>query len=159
MSRDARFSEGGEAPLSLRAETVEDLSVMAALAQDAVLPVSEIKYEQKARRLSMLLNRFRWEDKARAEAEGRPYERVQALLVVSDVLRVASQGFERSDAELVLSVLDVAFEAGVDGAGRVVLTLAGDGALAAEVECLSVDLRDVSRPYLAVSGKAPQHPA
>jgi len=158
MSRDASFSEGGEAPLSLRAETAEDLAVIAALVQDAVFAVTEIRYEAKARRLSMLLNRFRWEDKAKAEASGRPYERVQALLVISDVTHVSSQGFDRKEADLVLSLLDISFEAAAEGAGRVFLTLAGDGAIAAEVECLSVDLRDVTRPYQAVSGQAPHHP-
>jgi hypothetical protein len=42
-----------------------------------------------------------------------------------------------------------------NGTGRVVLTLAGDGAIAAQAECLDVTLRDVTRPYLAPSGKAP----
>ncbi|WP_444464457.1 DUF2948 family protein [Rhodobacter capsulatus] len=158
MSRDARFDDGAEGPLSLRAESAEDLAVIAALVQDAVLPVTEIRYEPKARRLSMLLNRFRWEDKAAAEAEGRPYERVQSLLVLSDVTQVASQGFDRKDPDLVLSALDIAFEPAAEGAGRVVITLAGDGAIAAGVECLSVDLRDVTRPYRAVSGQAPSHP-
>jgi len=158
MSRDARFDDGAEGPLSLRAESAEDLGVLAALVQDAVLPVTEIRFEAKARRLSMLINRFRWEDKAQAEAEGRPYERVQSLLVLSDVTQVASQGFDRKEADLVLSVLDISFEPGAEGAGRVVITLAGDGAIAAGVECLSVDLRDVTRPYRAVSGQAPNHP-
>lgn len=158
MSRDARFDDGAEGPLSLRAESAEDLGVLAALVQDAVLPVTEIRYEAKARRLSMLVNRFRWEDKAQAEAEGRPYERVQSLLVLSDVTQVASQGFDRKEADLVLSLLDIVFEPGTEGAGRVVITLAGDGAIAAGVECLSVDLRDVTRPYRAVSGQAPNHP-
>lgn len=158
MSRDARFDDGAEGPLSLRAESAEDLAVIAALVQDAVLPVTEIRFEPKARRLSMLINRFRWEDKAAAEAEGRPYERVQSLLVLSDVTQVASQGFDRKDPDLVLSALDIAFEPAAEGAGRVVITLAGDGAIAAGVECLSVDLRDVTRPYRAVSGQAPTHP-
>jgi hypothetical protein len=39
-----------------------------------------------------------------------------------------------------------------------VLTLAGDGAIALEVECLDVTLRDVTRPYAAISGKLPMHP-
>ena len=158
MSRDARFDDGAEGPLSLRAESAEDLAVIAALVQDAVLPVTEIRFEPKARRLSMLINRFRWEDKVQAEAEGRPYERVQSLLVLSDVTQVASQGFDRKDPDLVLSALDIAFEPAAEGAGRVVITLAGDGAIAAGVECLSVDLRDVTRPYRAVSGQAPTHP-
>lgn len=155
---DARFEDGGEQPLALRAETVEDLGVIAALVQDAVLPASEIVWEAKARRLAFLINRFRWEDKPAAEAEKRPYERVQSLLVISDVRRVSSMGIDRADKDLVLSVLDLGFVAGEDGAGRIELTLAGDGAIAAEVECLSVDLRDVTRPYRAVSGQAPRHP-
>ncbi|KFE35526.1 DUF2948 family protein [Thioclava atlantica] len=156
--RDAKFEDVGEGAIALRAETEDDLAVIAALAQDAVLPITEIAWEAKSRRLALLLNRFRWEDKAQAEAEKRPYERVRALLVISDVTRIASMGIDRSDRDLVLSILDVTFEAKEDGAGRVVLTLAGDGAIAADVECLDVDLRDVERPYRAPSGQAPHHP-
>lgn len=154
---DASFADGAEGALALRAESPEDLAVIAALVQDAVFSASEIRYEPRAHRLAFLLNRFRWEDKEAAEAEKRPYERVQALLVLSGVTHVASQGFDRQEKDLVLSVLDLAFEPGAEGAGRLVLVLAGDGAIAAEVECLEVDLRDVTRPYRAVSGKAPAH--
>lgn len=155
---DARFEDAAEAPLSLRAETPEDLAVIAALVQDAVLPVTEIRWEAKARRLALLLNRFRWEDKAAAEAARRPFERVQSVLVISDVTGIASQGVDRQDRDLVLSLLDLAWEPGLDGAGKLTLTLAGDGAIAVSVECLAVDLRDVTRPYAAVSGRAPHHP-
>ena len=155
---DARFEDAAEGPLSLRAESAEDLAVIAALVQDAVLPVTEIRWEAKARRLALLINRFRWEDKAAAETARRPFERVQSLLVISDVTGIASQGFDRHDRELVLSILDLGWEAGLDGAGRISVTLAGDGAIAVTVECLAVDLRDVTRPYAAVSGRAPHHP-
>lgn len=158
MNRDAKFEEGGEGAIALRAETKDDLPVIAALVQDAVLPITEIAWEAKSRRLALLINRFRWEDKEQAEAEKRPYERVRSLLVISDVTHVASMGIDRSDRDVVLSILDVTFEEAEDGAGRVTLTLAGDGALAADVECLDVDLRDVERPYRAPSGKVPHHP-
>ncbi|KEO55454.1 DUF2948 family protein [Thioclava pacifica] len=158
MTRDATFEDGGEGAIALRAETKDDLAVIAALVQDAILPITEIAWEAKARRLALLINRFRWEDKAAAEAEKRPYERVRSLLVLSDVTHVASMGIDRSDRDVVLSVLDISFEEAEDGAGRVTLTLAGDGALAADVECLDVDLRDVERPYRAPSGHAPHHP-
>lgn len=158
MTRDAKFEDGGEGALALRAETKDDLAVIAALVQDAILPITEIAWEAKARRLALLINRFRWEDKAAAEAEKRPYERVRSLLVISDVTHVASMGIDRSDRDVVLSILDISFEEAEDGAGRVTLTLAGDGALAADVECLDVDLRDVERPYRAPSGHAPHHP-
>ncbi len=158
MTRDAKFEDGGEGAIALRAETKDDLPVIAALVQDAVLPITEIAWEAKSRRLALLINRFRWEDKAQAGAEKRPYERVRSLLVISDVTHVSSMGIDRSDRDVVLSILDITFEETEDGAGRVTLTLAGDGALAADVECLDVDLRDVERPYRAPSGKVPHHP-
>ena len=155
---DARFEDGGEAPPNLRAETPHGLPVSAALLQGAVLGVADIDWSPRRRQLSFLINRFRWEDRAAAEREKRPYERVRALLVLSDVTHVASSGFDRSDRDLVLSVLDIGWIAGPEGTRRLVLTLSGGGEIPAEAECLSVDLRDVSRPYRAVSGAAPHHP-
>ncbi|MDD8023120.1 MAG: DUF2948 family protein [Paracoccaceae bacterium] len=155
---DARFTDASEGPLALRAESPEDLAVIAALVQDAVLPITEISWEARARRLAFLVNRFRWEDRTQAEAEGRVFERVQSLLVISDVTGIASTGIDRADRDAVISILDLGWEPGADGAGRLIVTLAGDGAIAASAECLSVDLRDVTRPYRAVSGQAPHHP-
>ena len=61
-----------------------------------------------------------------------------------------------------LSLLSLAFEPAADPqsdpGGHVLLTLAGDGAIRVQVEALEVSLRDVTRPYLAPSGKTPQHP-
>lgn len=59
---------------------------------------------------------------------------------------------------MILSLLSVGWEAGEDGTGRLVLTLAGDGAIALETECVNVTLQDVTRPYEAPSKKAPEHP-
>lgn len=155
---DASFHDAGpDQPLALRAETPDDVPVLAALVQDAVLTVGDIRYARAGRRLSLLLTRFRWEDAEAAGAEGRPYERVRALLVVSDALRVQSDGIAREGRETVLSLLDLRWEPGEDGTGRLILTFAGDGALAVSAECLSVDLRDVTRPHRAVSGHAPSH--
>lgn len=154
---DARFEDGGETALTLLAFSPEDLQVISALLQDAVLPASEIRWDRRARKLALLVNRFRWEDRDAAEREGRPYERVRSLLVIGDVLRVASQGVPRGDADTVLSILSLDWQPGEDGTGRLVLVLAGDGAIAADVECIDLTLRDVTRPYLAPSRKAPGH--
>lgn len=155
---DARYQDGAEAPLRLRALAADDLAVISALLQDAVLPVTEMRHDRRRRRFALLVNRFRWEDRDRAEQAGRPYERVQSLLVVEGVLAAASQGIDRRDRDTVVSILALGFEPGADGAGRVVLTFAGDGAVALTVECLEVTLRDVTRPYLAPSRHAPRHP-
>ncbi len=156
---DARFEDGGEAPLHLVAQDAADLGVLAALVQDAVFPITEMRWQKARRRFALLFNRFRWEDREAADRAGRAYERVQSLLVVDDAMTVRTQGIDRDDRDTVLSLLDIGWEPGEDGTGRVVLTLAGDGAIAIEVEALEVTLRDVTRPYLAPSGKAPYHPA
>ena len=117
-----------------------------------------MRWDRKGRTLALLLNRFRWEDRASAEKTARPYERVRSLLVISDVTHVSSQGIDRTDKDLILSVLSLAWEPTADGAGRVTVTLAGDGAIAADVECLDLAIRDMTRPYVAPSGHVPHHP-
>ena len=158
MAEDATFEEGGEQPLRLKALDAEDLAVLSSLAQDAVFPASEMQWDRKARRFGLLLNRFRWEDADRATARRRDLERVQSVLAIEDVTGVRSQGVPRGDKDVVLSLLSIAFEAGEDGTGVLYLTLAGDGIIAVSVEALEVLLKDVTRPYRAVSGQKPQHP-
>lgn len=158
MTKDATFEDGREAPLRLKALDTDDLAVMAALVQDAVFPASEMKWDAKARRFAILLNRFRWEDADNARLRKRSFERVQTVLVIEDVMKVQSQGVDKTDPDMIFSLLSINFEAGEDGTGRVVLTLAGDGVIGLEVEALEVLLRDVTRPYVAPSAKAPSHP-
>lgn len=158
MNVDARFEDGAEKPLRLAAMDADDLGVLAALVQDAVLPANEMVWQKGRRRFACLLNRFRWEDKVRAERGQRAFERVQSVLAFDDVLSVAHQGIEARDEDTVLSLLTLAFEPGPDGTGRMVLTFAGDGAVAVDVEAINVTLQDVTRPYRAPSGKAPSHP-
>ena len=155
---DARFTDADPAPLALLASDADDLTVISALVQDAILPVSEIVYDARHRQLALLLNRFRWEDAELARRDGRPYERVRAVLLISDVQRVLSDGIDRKDQDLILELLALSWQAGEDGTGRLLLEFAGDGTLAVEAECLNVELRDVTRPYIAPSRRAPQHP-
>ena len=157
MTEDARFADGTDRPLRLKAFDSDDLKVMAALVQDAVFPASEMQWDSRRRRFAVLLNRFRWEDKTRAETRGE-FERVQSVLTVDDVHTIASQGVPRGDADTVLSLLTLEFAPGPDGTGQLLLTLAGDGAIRLDVETLEVTLHDATRPYVAPSGKAPDHP-
>jgi hypothetical protein len=157
MTQDAKFEDGGEAPLRLKALDVEDLNVIGALIQDAVFPASEMRWDRKARRFAILLNRFRWEDADRAATRKRDFERVQSVMVIEDVLAVRSQGVDPRETEMVYSLLSMVFHPGEDGMGRLELTLAGDGAVAVDVEVLEVVLRDVTRPYAAPSKQAPVH--
>lgn len=152
MTEDARFEDASPAPLRLRAMDAEDLQVISSLVQDAVFPITEMTWQRSQRRFALLINRFRWEDAAVGRAE-----RVQSVLAFEDVQAVRTNGIDRADRDLVLSLLSITLEPGEDGTGRAILWLAGDGAIAVDVEALEVSLRDVTRPYLAPSGKAPQH--
>jgi len=160
---DATFEDGAEKPLRLKALDVDDLSVIAGFVQDAVFPASEIKWDRKARRFAILLNRFRWEDAARAETRARDYERVQSVLMIEDAVKVQSQGVpslgNATDSDTVFSLLTLAFQASDDGSGFIELTLAGDGAIRVQVEALEIVLKDVTRPYTAPSKSKPSHPA
>lgn len=154
MSQDARFEDGRETPLHLGAMDAEDLKVIAALTQDAVFPATEMAWLPRDRRFAILLNRFRWEDGGRMRHGA---ERVQSVLAIDTVVRVSSQGINRSDPDTIFSLLSIDFEAGDAGSDFILLTLAGDGAIRLEIEAVDVTLKDVTRPYSAVSGSTPDH--
>ena len=154
MSEDARFEDGREIPLNLGALDGEDIKILSALTQDAVFPVTEMTWRAKERRFAILLNRFRWEDAENAQRRGRDVERVQSLLVVENGTKVASQGVDRSDADVILALLSIEVDEDTE---EVTLTLAGDGAIHLSIGALEVSLKDVTRPYLAPSGKTPDH--
>ena len=150
MTDDARFEDGVRRPLRLWATDPEDLQVVSALCQDAVLPASEMRWIPSERRFAMLVNRFRWEDR-------RSAERVRTVLVASDVTGVSGQGVRPGDADTVLSLLSLLWEPDEAPAGRLILRFAGDGEVAVAADCLDLRLTDVTRPYAAPSGRAPEH--
>jgi len=150
VTRDATFRDADSAPMRLWATDAEDLQVVSALCQDAVLPASEMRWLASERRFALLVNRFRWEDR-------RDAERVRALLVAGDVTHVAGQGIEKGDGDTILSLLSLDWAPGADGAGALILTFAGDGVVRVEADCLDLRLHDVTQPYGAPSGKVPDH--
>jgi hypothetical protein len=157
MTEDARFEDGGERPLRLKAEDARDLEIVSALVQDAVFHRGDARWLRDERRFALLINRFRWEDLPRAERAGRRFERVRSVLSIEDAMRVRSSGLDEVEDDTVLSILSLTWIPGEDGTGLVDLALAGDGEIRVEVEALEVVLRDVTRPYRAPSGTAPSH--
>jgi len=151
MTQDAKFEDGAEQPIRLRGESVEDVTVIASLIQDAILPSSEISWLPKENRFGLLLNRFRWENKS------KDTERVQTVLVFDSVLKARTNGVDPANKDQILSVLDITFTAGEDGTGTLTLILAGDGEIALDVECIDIILQDATRPYIAPSKSTPSH--
>ena len=133
-------------PLRLLAEDDEDLAIISAALQDAILRPADIVWERGARRLTIELSRFCW------ECGGT---RVRAAMQFGDVLAVKSRGLPRlPDAMLELLALD--FEPTEAPGGRVTLMFAGGGDLRLDVECLDAVVADLSERWPARG--APQHP-
>jgi hypothetical protein len=152
---DARFEDAADRPLRLLAESVEDLKVIATLAQDAVGKVGDGVWMKGRRRFVLQMNRFRWEDKAAAERARRPYERVRSALTLENVTGVRARGVDAFDREAVWSLLAIAFDPGEDGAGDVRLLLSDGAEIAVSVEALEARLVDLTRPWEARG--APRH--
>ena len=149
MNDDARFQDVviSDQPLRLSVETTEDLEIASALIQDCVGVAGEISWMPKRRRLAMLVNRFRWEDREDAERQKRDYERVRTAIVFDNVEAVRTNGLDPSDKDAVYAVLHVTFEMGEEPSGTISLELAGDGTLALDVETMEVRIMDMSRPW------------
>jgi len=98
-----------EAGLRLRAEDAEDLAVISACLQDALVSVRDLAYDREGRRFVFVANRFRWEGRAinAAAAEGGPFERILCGVAFDEVDEVAYRGFHRSEEDRILSLLAI----------------------------------------------------
>jgi hypothetical protein len=126
-------------PLRLLAQDAEDLEVISAAMQDAVLKVGDIAFEATARRLTVALNRYRWE----AGRGGR----VRAGLQLGGVLKVQTRKIRRGARDAVLELLAMTFTPGEAPGGTVTLSFAGGADLRANVECVEAVLADLSAPW------------
>jgi len=156
---DARFEDAplSDQPLRLKAESAEDLAVISSLVQDAVGKPGDVVWMARKRRLIVMVNRFRWEDSADALQTRRPFERVRSALTVDSVLKVRARGVDPADTDQVYDLLALLFEPSEGCAGVLTLTLAGNAEISVEVECLELTLADLTQPWAAKSGTAPEH--
>jgi hypothetical protein len=127
--------------LKLRAEDAQDLAVISSALQDAVCKIGDIAFDAAAKRLTLGLNRFRW------EAGAKTNERVRCGLQFGGVMAVQQRKLRTDAKKAVLELLAVTFEPGEAPGGAILLTFAGGGDLRAQVECIDVVLADVSQPW------------
>ena len=154
--------------MKLRARDAEDLQVIAAVLQDAILPVKEMAYLPEQKRFVLLFNRFKWESLPREVAEEamtsapreRPdeaeeadaafeevdestvFERVHAALTFDGVRNVQLRGIDRKDSSRVLELLTVE-----PRDGEIALHFAGDAAIRLEARKIRVHLEDMGEPW------------
>jgi hypothetical protein len=131
--------------LRLVALDSEDLAVISANLQDALVKTADMAYLPPTKRFVIVAARFDW---VRAAAQGA-MERCRAGLHFERVLKVARMGFDQQDAGLVLNLLSIAFTETDAPAGQVILTFSGGGAVRLDVECLEAQMRDIGPRWKA----------
>lgn len=139
--------------LKIIARDAEDLTVVSACLQDALVPMTEMRYLPQERRFIMVVNRFRWE----RAAEKRPeladatfdeaedfgdLQRVNCGICIDRVLAVRSRDIDQSRPDDFLSLLSVHF----DG-GKLNLVFAGGGVIQLETEALALYLSDLGTAW------------
>ncbi|MCT8267190.1 DUF2948 family protein [Afifella sp. JA880] len=129
--------------LRLMAMDEEDLQIISAYVQDAVVKVGDIKWLPQEKRLLLPMNRFAWEAAPERRALSRVFERRRAVLHFERVEKAKSFGIDRNDGERVLSLLAVQFAPTAAPAGEVTLVFAGDAAIKLKVECCEARLADL----------------
>lgn len=135
--------------LKLLARDVEDLSVISAILQDALIPVSEMAYLPEERRFAVVANRFRWE---RSPAGSRRSgERRLAGLSIGGVTAVQRRGFSLGERDRILVLLAIRQ---VEGALQ--LDFAGGASIRLEAAEIVCHLDDLGEPW--PTRWQPRHP-
>jgi hypothetical protein len=129
------------AKLKLRAEDAEDIAVIAACLQDALVQVSDIAYLPDERRFVMVANRFCWEGCGEADG-GEPFSRVHCGVVFDGVGRVRLKKIDRKKPGRTLELLTIR-----TGDGLVELMFAGGAEIRLDVAAVSCHIDDMDEPW------------
>ncbi len=124
--------------LRLLAQDEEDLAILSAHMQDALVRVADMTFVPKPGVFALVGSRFDW-----VAAEQGVRQRRQVGLHFDRVLKASRKGFEKAQAEDVLNLLSMIFTMTDAPAGVVDLVFSGGGAVRLEVECLEGQLRDL----------------
>jgi len=116
----------------------EDLEVVSAHVQDAVVKASDVRWRPDEKRVVLPLSRFDWES---AQGDKPQFRRRSAALRFERVL--SCKGRQVPDRDTVLNLLAVEFAEGDAPSGVVTLTFSGGAALRLDVECLEAELADL----------------
>lgn len=134
--------------LKLSALDIEDLAVISAHMQDAVLLVGDMGYSAKRRQFALLANRFAW-DKAETA------ERRRTGLHFDRVLAAKTLNIDIAEKDEVLSLLSVSFVETDAPAGEVLLSFSGGATVRLLVECLECQMADLGPAWSALG--VPRH--
>ena len=138
-------------PLKLIALDKDDIEIVSAHLQDAVVKVGDIVWLPAEKRLVLGLNRFDWE----ACGEASPcYQRRRTALRFERVLALRCRNVSPAAKEEVLNLLAVEYAESDAPSGTVTLIFSGGAALRLEVECLECELADLGPTWTAAARPA-----
>ncbi|TAH36521.1 MAG: DUF2948 family protein [Alphaproteobacteria bacterium] len=133
--------------LKLRVEDVEDLSVVAMLLQDALVPVVDMAFlpspSTNTHQFALIASRFCWEKSCQNIDKTHSAARRHTAFVIGNVKSVQYKGIDREDKNLILSLLTIF----ADNEKNISLFFAGDGVVKIEIDCLSCVLQDMAEPW------------
>lgn len=135
--------------LKLVALDEQDLGIVSAHVQDAVVRVDELEYLPGLKRFVVPMRRFAWEVKSGFLR--RHNERRQSVLHFDRVLGVKTAGIRRDKPDDALSLLAVSFVPIDQPVGLVELVFSGGGAVMLDVECIEARLADLGGAWAATS--------
>lgn len=130
----------------------EDLEVVSAHLQDAVVKVSDVLWRPNESRVVVALNRFDWES---AQSDRPEYRRRRSALRFERVLSCKCRSVDPAGKDAVLNLLTVEFTETDSPSGVVNLIFSGGAAVRLEVECLEAELADLGPVWTAM--KCPVH--
>ncbi|WP_439572527.1 DUF2948 family protein [Phreatobacter sp.] len=131
------------APLKLLALDAEDLAVVSAHLQDAVLKASDMAYLARERRFVLVCSRFDW-----AAVDGGACQRRRTGMRFEQVSAVRARGIPKG-GDAALELLAIRFAPELEPAGTIELVFAGGAGLRLTVECIEAALDDLSPAWQA----------
>jgi len=139
--------------LKLLALDEEDLAVVSAHLQDAVVKVADMGFLPRAQRFALLLNRFDWD----AQAVANEKVRRRAGLHFERVRDAKCRSLDAAQRDGVLNLLAVTFLPTDAPSGYILLTFSGGAEVRLEVECIEAGLKDLGPAWGCAH--APRHAA
>jgi len=134
--------------LRLTALDTEDLAIISAQMQDAVLLAGDLSFDPKRKQFVLLANRFAW------DAPDTPQRR-RTGLHFDRVLSVKTLNMSHLEKDEVLSLLSVTFAELDAPSGEVLLTFSEGATIRLSVECLEAQMADLGPAWAAVA--VPHH--
>jgi hypothetical protein len=142
--------------LKLVALDKDDIEVVSAHVQDAMVKVADIFWQSREHRFVMALNRFDWMSAVDSSAAAKAdYRRCRTALRFERVNACKCRNIDPAKPDAWLNLLAVEFEESDAPTGIVTLTFSGGGAIRLDVECLEAELADLGE--VSTAALCPDH--